>query len=402
MTWVETAHTAWEALWANPGRSALTLLGVVIGVAAVILLISVGEGARAYIQQELTELGTNLLVIQPGKTTTAGGFHPPSAGTVHKLTYEDAKAIQRRAYAVTASVPVVLGSGKIKYRNLSRDTLVVGTTPEFQRVRNLHVELGDFVTQADVETKRKVVVLGRTVVRELFGNRSALGQRVTVSGAKFRVVGIMEPKGTTLGMDIDDVVFIPVTAAQELFDTDALFEILATAERAEEIDLAVRQIKRILIKRHAGQEDFTIITQRAMLSTLDTVLSILTGVLGGIAGISLVVGGIGIMNIMLVAVKERTREIGIRMAVGARRSDILRQFLLESVLLSVAGGTLGIVLGIGIAKVLPLFYAFIPTRVSAWSVALAFGFSVSVGIFFGMVPARQAARLDPIEALRYE
>jgi putative ABC transport system permease protein len=399
---LESSRIAVIALRANPGRSALTTLGVIIGVAAVILLVSIGEGARAYIEKEMTGMGTNLLVIQPGKSSTAGGFHPPAAGSVHKLTFEDAKAVKRRAYAVSDAVPITLGTGKVKVSNLSRDTMIIGTTPEFPRVRNLFVEIGDFVTEADVDTKSKVVVLGRTVYRELFGDRPALGARVTIADAKFRVVGIMQTKGMTLGFDIDDIVFIPVTAAMELYDTDALHEILAAAGRAEEVDLAIRQIKDVLIKRHAGKEDFTIITQRAMMSTMDTILTVLTGVLGGIAGISLVVGGIGIMNIMLVSVKERTREIGIRKAVGARRIDILQQFLFEAVILSLIGGVIGIIVGGGIAYSIPLFYSAIPTRVSLWSVTLAFFFSVAVGVFFGVEPARRAARLDPIEALRYE
>jgi putative ABC transport system permease protein len=402
MNFIETFGVSLEAILSNKVRSGLTMLGVIIGVMAVILLVSIGEGARVYITKELTGLGTNLLIITPGKTTTRGGFHPPSAGTVRKLSYDDSLALRRRAWLLTDAVPIVLGTGKIKYQNLGRDTMVIGTTPEFQRVRNLFVGIGNFVSQGDVDSKSKVVVLGTTVKEELFGEQSALGKVVMVSDARYRVVGVMQKKGTSLGWDIDDVVFIPVTSGQELFDTDGLFEILASTTRAEDVDPAIAQIKDILIKRHAHKEDFTIQTQGAMLSTMDTILGVLTAVLGGIAGISLLVGGIGIMNIMLVSVRERTREIGIRKALGARNRDIMAQFMIEAMTLSGAGGIIGIITGVGLALIIPVFIDVLPTSVSLWSILMAFSFSAAVGVFFGVYPARKAALQDPIQALRYE
>ena len=398
----EALALALEMLAANRVRSALTMLGVVIGVAAIILLVSLGEGATAYITNELTGLGTNLLIITPGKTQTSGGFHPPMASTVRKLTYEDAVALRRRASLLTDAVPVVLGTGKIRYQGNSRHISIVGVTPEFQRVRNLYVEIGQFLGEEDVEGRRRVVVLGRTVKRELFGEGNPLGRFVTLADSRYRVIGIMERKGVSLGFDIDDLVFIPVKSAQDLFDTDRLLEILASVGSPDDIDRAIQQVKDILIRRHGNREDFTVISQGAILSAFTTILKILTAVLGGIAGISLVVGGIGIMNIMLVSVRERTREIGIRKAVGARRRDILGQFLIESVLLSSLGGILGVVVGVGGAKGLSLFFTYLPTRVSLWAVLMAFGFSAAVGVFFGVYPARRAALLDPIQALRYE
>ena len=402
MNFIETFGVSLEAILSNKVRSGLTMLGVIIGVMAVILLVSIGEGARVYITKELTGLGTNLLIITPGKTTTRGGFHPPSAGTVRKLSYDDSLALRRRAWLLTDAVPIVLGTGKIKYQNLGRDTMVIGTTPEFQRVRNLFVGIGNFVSQGDVDSKSKVVVLGTTVKEELFGEQSALGKVVMVSDARYRVVGVMQKKGTSLGWDIDDVVFIPVTSGQELFDTDGLFEILASTTRVEDVDPAIAQIKDILIKRHAHKEDFTIQTQGAMLSTMDTILGVLTAVLGGIAGISLLVGGIGIMNIMLVSVRERTREIGIRKALGARNRDIMAQFMIEAMTLSGAGGIIGIITGVGLALIIPVFIDVLPTSVSLWSILMAFSFSAAVGVFFGVYPARKAALQDPIQALRYE
>jgi putative ABC transport system permease protein len=402
MNFLETFSVAFEAIMSNKVRSGLTMLGVIIGVMAVILLVSIGEGAQVYITKELTGLGTNLLIITPGKTSTRGGFHPPSAGTVRKLTYDDALALKRRAWLLTDAVPMVFGTGKIKYQNLGRDTMVIGTTPEFQSIRNLFVDTGNFVTQGDVDSKYKVVVLGTKVKEELFGQENALGRVVTLSDARYRVVGIMQKRGTSLGMDLDDIVFIPVTSGQELFDTDALFEIIASTPRAEDVDRAIAQIKDILIRRHAHKEDFTIQTQGAMLSTMNTILSVLTAVLGGIAGISLLVGGIGIMNIMLVSVRERTREIGIRKALGARNRDIMAQFLIEAITLSGAGGIIGIITGVGLALLIPVFVTVLPTSVSAWSIVMAFSFSAAVGVFFGVYPARKASLQDPIQALRYE
>lgn len=402
MNFFETFRVAFEAIVSNKVRAGLTMLGVIIGVMAVILLVSIGEGARVYITKELSGLGTNLIVIQPGKTTTSGGFHPPSAGTVRKLTYEDSLALRRRAWLLTDAVPIVLGTGRVKYQNQGRDTTVIGTTEEFERVRNLFVDTGSFVKQEDVDTKAKVVVLGRKVKDELFGEESPLGKNVTLSDARYRVVGVMRKKGMSLGWDVDDVVFIPVTSGQELFDTDAIFEIIASTSRAEDTERAIAQIKDILIRRHAHKEDFTIVTQGAMLETMNTILNVLTAALGGIAGISLLVGGIGIMNIMLVSVRERTREIGIRKALGARNRDIMAQFLIEAMTLSGAGGVIGILVGVGLALLIPVFVDVLPTSVSAWSILMAFFFSAAVGIFFGVYPARKAALQDPIQALRYE
>jgi putative ABC transport system permease protein len=402
MNFLETFRVALEAILSNKVRSGLTMLGVIIGVLAVILLVSIGEGAQVYITKELTGMGTNLLIITPGKTSTSGGFHPPSAGTVRKLTYDDSQALKRRAWLLSDAVPLVFGTGRIKYQNMGRDTMIIGTTPEFQRIRNLFIETGSYVTQGDVDSKAKIVVLGTKVKEELFGQENALGMAVTLSDARYRVVGVMQKRGTSLGMDLDDIVFIPVTSGQELFDTDGLFEIIASTPRTEDVDRAIAQIKEVLIKRHAHKEDFTIQTQGAMLQTMNTILSILTAVLGGIAGISLLVGGIGIMNIMLVSVRERTREIGIRKAIGARNSDIMAQFMIEAITLSGVGGIIGILLGVGIALLIPLFVTVLPTSVSIWSIVMAFSFSMAVGVFFGVYPAHKASLQDPITALRYE
>lgn len=403
MALLDPVQEAFQALIANKMRSGLTMLGVIIGVAAVILLVAVGQGAKNYITGELSGLGTNIIIITPGKLETKGGFGAYPLGTTHKLTLEDAEALERRAYTLSGVAPLVLGTMAVKQMNMSRNTTIIGTWPEFQQVRNLHVEIGDFVSREDSNARRRVVVIGRKVKEQLFGDSDPLGSMVTIGDSRYRVIGIMQKKGHQLGIDIDDVVFIPLTSGQELFDTDSLFEILVQArEGGDRLSLAERQIKEIITHRHANREDFTVTTQNAMMETTGNILNILTYVLGGIAGISLVVGGVGIMNIMLVSVKERTREIGIRKAVGAKRGDIMRQFLTESIIISLSGGIIGILLGGGVALSLPLIFPALPMTVSTWSVVTAFTFSFFVGIFFGVYPARQASRLDPIQALRYE
>ena len=399
---IEIIKASKDSLMSNKVRSFLTMLGVIIGVAAVILLVSIGEGARTYIHRELGNLGTNILVVVPGKTSAKGGFHPPEASTVRKLIYDDARLIKRRAKHVDDAAPVMFGSAKVKYLNQSRDNSIVGSTETYFSIRNLKVDSGRFITESEVDAKRKVCILGRTVKRDLFGDKNALGALVSIGDSKYRVVGVMEKKGVTLGIDFDDIVFITTTAAQELFDTDRLFNITIKVKSANELHEATEEIKQILIKRHAGKEDFTVMSQDEMLGVMNKILNIMTAVLAGIAAISLVVGGIGIMNIMLVSVRERTREIGIRKALGAKNSDILLQFLVESMTLSIIGGAGGILFAGTVSFIIPYFIEFLPTQLELWSIVLAFLFSAAVGIFFGVYPARKASLYDPITALRYE
>ena len=401
MNFFEYARVALESLKANRLRSALTMLGVIIGVAAVILLVSLGEGTKNYVEEQFAGLGSNILIVTPGKIETRGG--PPVIGAAkHKLTLSDSRILEKKGYLFGGVAPVVFGTAEVRYGSRSRNVPVLGVTPSFSPVRNLHVEIGSFVTESDVEAKRRVCILGRTVKRELFGNANALGQILKVSGGRFRVVGIMQRKGVSLGIDLDDIVFVPVRTAQDLFDTDALLEIILSVRNKNDIESAKELAKSLLFKNHNRHEDFTITNQAAMLSSLYTILDTLTYVLGGIATISLLVGGIGIMNIMLVTVKERTNEIGIRKAVGARDRDILVQFLLESTALSSSGGIAGMLVGVLGAYGIRLLVPKLPVEVPSWAIVLAFTFSVFVGIFFGVYPARKAAALHPIEALRYE
>jgi putative ABC transport system permease protein len=396
----EAAATAVDNLSTNKLRSALTMLGIIIGVMAVIMLLSVAEGAKRYITSELSGLGTNLLIITAGKSQTTGG--PPIIGEgTRKLTYEDAVAL-KHATKLEEIAPVVLGGSLIKHGNRGRDVTVIGTTYAHQQVRNIFVQVGRFISDEDVESKRRVVALGRTVARELFGELNPLGTLVRIADMRFRVIGIMERKGVILGFDFDNLVFIPVRTALELYDTDRLLEILVGAPSEAEIPRVGAEVTRILARRHENKEDFTITSQDAMLTSLRKILNIFSWVLGAIAAISLLVGGIGIMNIMLVSVGERTREIGLRKAVGARRRDILTQVLLEALALSVIGGLIGVCAGFGGALAVGNIFPSLPVEVSWWSMWLAFGFAVCVGIFFGVYPARKAALLDPIAALRYE
>ncbi|MBI5188987.1 MAG: ABC transporter permease [Nitrospirae bacterium] len=401
MDFIEILRVSKDALYSNKVRSGLTMLGVIIGVTAVILLVSIGEGAREYIRKEFGGLGSNILIVVPGKTAKEGGMHMGTSA-VRKLVYDDALLIERRSKHIQNAIPVIVGTSWIKYAGRSRDTYIVGATEYYFSVRNLKIEAGRFINASDVDTKRRVCILGRTVKREIMGDANPLGAAVNIGNSHFRVIGIMEPKGVALGFDIDDIVFIPTTTAKELFDTDSLFNITVRVRSENEIDEAKKDIKDILIKRHAGREDFTILSQDEMLAVMGKILKIMTAVLAGIAAISLIVGGIGIMNIMLVSVGERTREIGIRKAIGAKNRDILFQFLSESIALSLIGGIGGILVGAAVSLGIPYFISFLPTRLAWWSVLLAFLFSAAVGIFFGVYPARKASLYDPIVALRYE
>lgn len=398
---LETLRIARDSLLSNKLRSLLTMLGVIIGVAAVILLVSIGEGARKYIQKELGDLGTNIIVVLPGKTSREGGMHMGTS-TVRKLLFSDAILIEKRSRNILRAVPVIIGTSWIKYMGKNRDTYVVGVNEDYFSIRNLKIALGRSLNTADEDSARKVCILGQTVRKEIFGDANPIGASVTLGDAKYRVIGVMGKKGVAMGFDIDDVVFIPTTAARELYDTDSLFNITLKVKSAEVINDAKKEVRDLLIKRHANKEDFTILSQDEMIAVMGKILSIMTAVLAGIAAISLIVGGIGIMNIMLVSIRERTREIGLRKALGAKNRDILLQFLTEALALSLIGGLGGILLGGTLTMLLPYFIEFLPTQLVWWAVALAFFFSAAVGIFFGVYPARKASLYDPIVALRYE
>ncbi len=398
----EAWRTAVGALGASPLRSVLATLGVAIGVAAVVALVSVGQAARTRVVGAFSNLGPDLLWVLPGKAEEGQQFAPQEGRLT--LTFADAQAIQREARAVAGVAPWLQTSVEVTGGRERAVTTVIGTTPDYLQVRALQVQRGRFLIEVDHQRRKRVVVLGPTLARQLFRSPElALGRRVGIRGRAFEVVGVLRSQGQVLGVDLDDRAYIPFGTAQQLFQVDYASFLFVKAKDTASVLRAKREVERILSREH-GEEDFTVLTQSQFLGTLDAILRVLTAALSSIAAISLVVGGIGIMNIMLVSVAERTREIGIRRAVGARRGDILTQFLVEAVAISLVGGVLGMGLGLGAswaiaARLLnqpPAPNALVPV------VVLAFSFSVLVGVVFGVYPAWRAARLDPIEALRYE
>jgi len=403
MSLLESIFAAIRSIAQNKVRSFLTMLGVIIGVMSVILLISLGEGAQAYVEREFAGMGSNILLITPGKQETSG-MVPITAGSFRKLTYRDAKEIARKAHGVKKVAPNVLGAGYVSYGERRRSTTIVGVTPEFEEVRKVYTQIGRFISDRDVDNNNKVCLLGVKVKRELFGEGNALNARVSINWTKHTVVGILEEKGMTLGINMDDIVLVPLPSGQQLFHggEDELFQILCSARSPEDIPMGMASIREILKAAHDYNEDFTVTDQASMLRTFAKIFDALKVMLAGIACISLLVGGIGIMNIMLVSVRERTREVGVRKAVGAKRKDIGLQFLIESITLSSLGGFVGILLGWAGAMTMSVIYPSLPLGLSAWSVALSFLFSLTVGVFFGVYPAFKASGVDPVEALRYE
>ena len=394
--------SAITALAANKIRSFLTTLGVVIGVLAVTLLVSIGDGTRAYLDDTLTSIGTNLLTVQPGRRETRGGFGPPAGNAQKPLTMDDVAALERQGTLLRGVTGTISGAGAVRYAGRERNTLVFGVGPAFPDLRNMHVSVGSFIREEDVTSRRVVVVLGRTVVRELFGDENPLGKPIRIADGRFRVVGVMEAHGSSFGFDMDDLVFIPVSSATDLFGQENIAQIITAARNKEDVAKATAEIEEILSRRRHGDVDFTVQSQDDLMSAFSTLTTGMTWALLAIASISLVVGGIGIMNIMLVSVRERTREIGLRRAIGATRSDILWQFLIEAVVLAALGGLLGLGLGYGIIEIVHRTAPAIPLRFSAWIAMVAFGASFAVGVASGVVPARRAALLDPVDALRYE
>ena len=387
------------SLLAHKLRSFLTLLGISVGIAAVVLLTSIGEGIHQFVLAEFTQFGTNIVAINPGKTSTQG-MSMGVFGTVRPLTIEDAEAL-RKIPQSTAVVSVVQGNAEIEGNNRTRRTTIYGVGSEFPQAFNMPVSSGRFLPDDDPVAPRAFVVLGHKVRQELFGNKNPLGERIRVGGDRYRIIGTMEPKGTVLGFDLDDTVYIPAARGLELFNRETLVEIDVLYREEAEIDKVVAAIKRILIARH-GREDFTITTQQQMLDVLGSILNVLTFAVAAIGSISLLVGGIGIVTIMTISVAERTAEIGLIRALGARRSQILSLFLGEAVVLSAIGGIAGLTFGIGIAQLLHLTLPALPVHTPWTFVILAEAIAVLIGLVAGVLPAQRAARLDPVEALRAE
>jgi putative ABC transport system permease protein len=397
---LELLRIALGTIVANKLRALLTTLGVVIGVLAVILLVALGDGARNYLDEMFAGMGSNLVIVRPGKRETKG-MGPPM-NTTYKITLEDGRALERRATTLDGVVPIVMGAATVQKESRRRDVVLLGVGHDYGRLRQIQVDAGRFFDPDDIESRRRYVVLGRTAAAEIFGDENPLGKFVKVADGEFRVLGLMEKKGTSLGFDLDDLVFVPVTTSLDMFGLEGVTELMIRAKDRQTTSAALAEVTEIMKSRHNGQEDFTVVSQDDLLATVNQITDTMTLVLLAIASISLVVGGIGIANIMLVSVRERTREIGIRRAVGARRRDILTQFLVESIVISVLGGLIGLALGATIIWLARSAVPDLPVKLSAWIVAIAVGFSAIVGVVSGIWPAMRAADLDPVEALRYE
>ena len=380
-------------------RSGLTALGIGIGVAAVVLLTSIGEGLHQYMLAEFTQFGTNILAINPGKTVTFGA--PTGVfNTRRPLTIEDAEALKTAPYVI-ASVPMVQGNASVEGNGRERRVTVSAVGPEMPVVISFNVAIGDFLPPDDPRAPRALAVLGSTLRDELFGRDNPLGQRIRIGGDRYRVIGVMESKGTVLGFDLDDAVYIPAARGLELFDRESLLEIDVLYHETAPVDEVVAGIERLLLARH-GVEDFTITTQQQMLDVLGSVLAVVTFAVGALGSISLLVGGVGIFTIMTIAVRERTSEIGLLRAVGALRAQVRNAFLGESILLAAFGGAGGLLLGGGIVQLLLVTSPDLPLRLSVRYIVAAECVAVLIGLLAGVLPARKAAAMDPVDALRTE
>ncbi|HEX8139337.1 MAG TPA: ABC transporter permease [Pyrinomonadaceae bacterium] len=400
-------RVAFRALVRNKMRAALTMLGIIIGVAAVIAMVSIGQGAQASVQAQIASMGTNLLFVSAGAQNVGGVRTGAGDSGTNTLTVEDLEAIRREVPSVQMVTPLVNARSQLVVGNQNWNTTIQGVSEQFPEIRKWNVQSGAFFTDADVRSAARVIVLGQTIADTLFPGADPLGQTVRVTNLPFKVVGVMARKGQDpQGRDQDDTAFAPYTAVQKkLLGSTRLTLAYVSAISQDATYTAQTQITDLLRQRHklsAGEpNDFTVRNMTDVAEAANETNSIMTMLLGSIAGVSLLVGGIGIMNIMLVSVTERTREIGIRMAIGARSSAVRRQFLIESIVLSLTGGLAGILLGILASVAIPLMLGW-PTLVSTTAIIGSVIFSAAVGIFFGYYPARKAASLDPIEALRYE
>jgi putative ABC transport system permease protein len=400
-----TLRIALRALARNKLRAFLTMLGIIIGVGAVIAMVAIGEGAKSTIRAQIAALGTNVLIVLPGSNVQGGvraGF-----GNVNTLIDADARAMARELPSVAFVSPVLRRQEQVVAANLNWGTLAQGVAPEFQQIRDWEIAQGRFLHEGDMDSAAKVVVIGQTVARQLFGSDDPLDSVIRIRNIPFRVVGVLVPKGQTgQGTDQDDTVMIPYTTMQKrLMRITWVQSIVVKAVSAERVEEAQEQITLLLRQRHRigpeREDDFNVRNLSDIAEAATTTARVMAVLLGSVASISLLVGGIGIMNIMLVSVTERTREIGIRMAVGARSGDIMLQFLVEAVVMAATGGLIGICLGIGSSELIKQWAQW-PTLINPAIIAIAFLFSGAVGVFFGFYPAKKAANLDPIEALRYE
>ena len=399
MRLADTLRFARDAATGYPMRTSLSVLAMSIGVAAVVILTALGDGARRYVVGQFSSIGTNLVIVLPGRSGT-GGFNPANAITTtpRDLTIDDAAAL-RRASTVSRVAPLTVGTSEISFGGRLREIMVAGSTADFIPIRNFELAQGQGLPEEDWNRGSSVAVIGNTIREELFGNEPAVGQLIRVGDRRLRVVGVLKSVGQGLGMNTDELVIVPVALAQAMFNSNTLFRILVEAKSREAIPEAKEQAMEIIKQRHRGEEDVTVITQDAVLATFDKLLGALTLGVAGIAAISLAVAGILVMNVMLVAVTQRTGEIGLLKALGATAQTIRLAFLAEAAMLSTVGALLGYLLGqlgaFALRQAFPVFPAYPPD----WAVIAALGTALSTGLLFGIMPARRAARLDPVQAL---
>ena len=398
----------WNAIVSNKVRSGLTVLGIVIGIASVIAMISIGQGAQSSIEKSIQSIGSNLIMVTPGFQKSQGAVSG-GRGNVQSITIEDSDAVSKEVSGIKSVAPDVSKRYQVIYKNKNTNTSIVGTVPKYETVRSVEIESGRFLSDSDVISNKRVAVLGSTTKIDLFGeDKDAIGESIKINQIEFKVIGVTKVKTTSSGFGSqDDRIFIPISIAQKsLTGSEYISTISIEANNSgEAMATAQNDIQTLLLKRHKIKDiasaDFSIVNQSDIVSAASSVTSIFTILLSSIAAISLVVGGIGIMNMMLTSVTERTKEIGLRKAIGARESDISNQFLCESILLTLIGGFVGVVLGWLIAYVISTF-AGITTEVSLYSILLSLGVSSFIGVVFGYYPAKKAARMNPIDALRYE
>jgi putative ABC transport system permease protein len=399
MNLLDLLKFASQALMQNRRRSGLSLLGVVIGVVAVTSLTAIGEGALRFVTDQFASLGTSIVIVSPGKNETTGGIPHGIGGIPNDLTLRDTIVLERRVQAVKTAVPISITSDTVSHLEKGRQVAIIGATADFARLQQLEIAAGGFLPEGEIDRGAAVVVLGHVVAKELFENQNPLGLTVRIGGWRMRVIGVLKERGTQLGMDVDESVFIPTASGMRMANKSSVSRIMLELLPRSDADEAIAQVKKILIERH-DEEDFTCISQDAVMSSLTSILGILTMVVAGIASISLAVAGIGIMNVMLVSVSERTDEVGLLKALGATGRQILAIFLLEATMLSLAGGLLGLGLGTGLVLLGNALYPAVNAATPLWAVGAVMLLSLGTGVVFGVLPAWRASQLDPVAALQ--
>jgi putative ABC transport system permease protein len=399
MRLIDIAQFATGSLRGSPTRTLLMMLAMSIGVAAVVVLTALGEGARRYVVDQFSSLGTNLVIVLPGRTETAGISPGMLLGQIpREITLDDAEALSRSS-AVKRIAPLTVGSAMLSHDALNREVVVAGSTSDLLEVRHMSLGLGKFLPEGDIHESASVCVLGNQMKRELFGNEQAVGQWVRLGDRRFRVIGVLAPQGESMGMRTDELVIIPVASAHQLFNTSGLFRVLIEAKNRDVIEQVKHDAEQIMFQRHNGEKDVTVITQDAVLATFDRILTALTMAVGGIAAISLAVAGVLIMNVMLIAVAQRVKEIGLLKALGAPGRQIRALFFAEAALLSGIGSVVGLALGYAGSIIIAQVYPSLPVSPPWWAVFAACTTALGTGILFSVWPARRAARLDPVAAL---